>query len=98
MPSPADAELKYKVYNYRVYWTEQPNQEIKLPEGSVPLYFGYQDDTAYIWVKFNVLSNKIVKYNFMIVGTGQFVPEGYEYVGTNTYEDFVWHLFYKEVE
>jgi len=69
-------------------------QEIELPEYSEILTVQFQKDDLCMWYKFNEATEKTVKYELKIVGTGHtFTQNEFNYISTVQQGSYVWHIF-----
>jgi hypothetical protein len=63
-----------------------------MPEGSAIYHVGQQHGSVIIWARIDPEAETFER-TFLIVGTGQDIPDGYCYHGTVQIGDFVWHVF-----
>ena len=60
---------------------------------AVPVHFGVQDGQLCLWVRqMTDPALTCSQRTFLIVGTGEFFPQRYLYIGTCQQPPFVWHL------
>ncbi len=77
------------IYKYRLVQGSFP-----LPKGAEILTIQMQNGAPYVWAKINTKAE--IDYRVLVViGTGQAIPDGFEYKYIDTYQDdeFVWHVF-----
>jgi len=67
-------------------------QQVGIPEDSEYLHVEMQGSNLCLWALVEP-SNKPIKHDFMVYGTGFPIEDGYEYVGTGLENGLVWHLF-----
>ena len=85
------------VYKYAVHALCTEN--VIMPVGARIVHVGFQGNLADVvtfWAEVDDRAEQEVR-NFMVIGTGVEIPDGYEYVGTtqNAELPFVWHLYEK---
>lgn len=64
-----------------------------LPDNATPIHLGMQGGCLNLWVLVDDSRPKVTK-RYLVVGTGQVVPEKARYIGTaQDNQGFVWHAF-----
>ena len=68
--------------------------EVDMPEGAVVRHVGDQFESLFIWVECDP-DRALVTRRFVVIGTGQRVPDGAEYCGTAMAAEgsLVWHVY-----
>ena len=81
------------IYKYVI---DAPGKDITLPPGARVVHTAMQNGSPHIWVEQTLLPSDGT-YSpprvFTIVGTGQAIPEGADYVGTVHQQPYVWHIY-----
>lgn len=71
--------------------------DLPLPAGSVPRFFGIQNNMPHLWVE--VTDAEPVDYHFRLAGTGHDIDaESLNYIGSTQHRfdgalELVWHLY-----
>lgn len=69
--------------------------ELRLPTGAKVLHVGHQpregDHVLVVWAECDFAAMQVRQVR--VVATGEYVPDGYEHVGTVQIGEFVWHLY-----
>lgn len=80
------------IYKYPLLITEK--QEMEIPKGAKYLTLKLQNGIPCLWAKVSEKDIK-VKTTFLMIGTGQEIPNGAEYIGTIhlTESNLVFHVF-----
>ena len=85
------------IYKYPFKWEHKPS--LRMPKGAKILKFGVQDHLPTIWASVDVGETLGEDREFLMIGTGQTVPDLHacylSYIDTVFTHDekFVWHLF-----
>lgn len=79
-----------KIYKYPLDLADQ--QTISMPEGAEMLSIGQSRDQIILWVMADPAA-ALRDYVFRIVGTGNEVPDGLQYLGTVQQSTYAWHIF-----
>jgi len=66
--------------------------ELEMPEGAKILNVHEQLGQVVFWAEVDVAAPRVIRH-FYLVGTGNQIPEGFEYVGTAYVSQYVWHLY-----
>ncbi|MEX3630598.1 MAG: hypothetical protein VB138_15350 [Burkholderia sp.] len=64
---------------------------INLPAGSLLMKIDVQDESPYAWVFLNKDASHDTPHDFLIVGTGREIPDGYWLFHTFFEGAYVWH-------
>ena len=91
---------RHKIWKYAL---GNRASEVWMPIGAEPLHFAFQLGQPFVWVEVPVehQHNTVeeVCHQFLIAWTGQDIPDGWEYVGTEFYGgSLVGHLYHLPVE
>lgn len=65
---------------------------VEIPKGYAVKYFGSQETNLFIWATLDPEGRKI-SARFVVLGTGQPIPDGVYHVASTQVGPFVWHLF-----
>lgn len=88
------------IYKYPIPHNKGLIQQHALPKGAKIVYLGFQGatDHLHLWAEVNTSEPELQARSFAIIGTGETIPDGWEYVATaqEAQQTFVWHLFEKE--
>lgn len=83
------------VYKYPLYLgytcLTVPGDNVK------PLKCAMQHGQYYVWIEHEFAGSSTL-LDFQVVGTGHSIGSEYTYVGTTFDGEFVWHLFYREID
>lgn len=90
------------IYKYALKQDPTAPQELDLPEFTLPLYVGQQDNQLYVWCELTNKSNPIKTKRFYVLGTGidyatmpAYDQVCLEYIGTVQMPNhLVWHVYY----
>ena len=81
-----------KIHKYKLKLVDEP-QTILMPAMSLIRFVGRQNDDVTMWAEVRTDYPVDVARKFVVVGTGQPIPDGGTYVGTCFGVPFVWHIF-----
>ncbi len=79
--------MKRSVYKYSL-----ADGVVVLPKNARILKVGMQDEIPCLWALVNPEAERETRY-FAISGTGDLIPDAWEYVGTIFDRRYVWHVF-----
>jgi hypothetical protein len=71
-----------------------PTTHVNVPRGARLIRFAMQGAVPTVWAIVDPKAEQVSR-TFHIVGTGQSVPDGANYVGSTEDGSFIWHLFEK---
>lgn len=81
-----------------IYKYEIPLRDIyivRMPHHSVPVMAGIQHGDIYVWCEVDTEAETRL-YEFFVVGTGHPLPYDVTYISTVFFNDFVFHVYYRE--
>ena len=84
-----------KIFKYQLK-LQGEEQIVKLPKGSKIVHFYSQNNILYFWAE--ITSKAKEDRYFVVIGTGQDIPDGYGHIATVLVESFVWHLYERKHE
>lgn len=81
------------IFKYTLDLMGSRPQYIMTPGRPIFRHFGMQGGSPCVWLDVEPNSDDKYATEFVIVGTGYRIPEGYTYCGTTQHDQFVWHLY-----
>lgn len=67
--------------------------EIRGGPSFTPLTMMKQGESHQMWAEVETQEDPIWPYLFIVVGTGHFIPPGFDWIATTQEGPFVWHLY-----
>lgn len=66
--------------------------ELQIYNHATILKLGFQDNTPFLWAIVDI-EHSIKTVDFLMLGTGEAIPENAIYIDTALQGEYVWHLF-----